>query len=87
MSNTDRDDMLELLGNLLNNNCKWAKSSIRSTIITGPILSVTIEDDGPDCTSEQIDIITQRRIRDDEGIQGHGLGIGYCQRNCTNLSV
>tara|TARA_R110001583_G_scaffold27202_4_gene97472 strand:- start:1782 stop:3125 length:1344 start_codon:yes stop_codon:yes gene_type:complete len=75
LSNTDRDDMLELLGNLLDNSCKWAISNIRCTIITGRILSITIEDDGPGCTSEQIDIITQRGIRVDEGIQGHGLGL------------
>ena len=73
--NTDRDDMLELLGNLLDNSFKWAKSIIRCTIATGPTLSITIEDDGSGCSSEQIEMITQRGIRIDENIQGHGLGL------------
>jgi signal transduction histidine kinase len=75
LGNTDRDDMLELLGNLLDNSCKWAKSSIRCTIVTRPIIAITIEDDGPGCSSDQIELITQRGIRVDEDIQGHGLGL------------
>jgi signal transduction histidine kinase len=75
LGNTDRDDMLELLGNLLDNSCKWPKSTIRCTIVTGPILAITIEDDGPGCSSDQIELITQRGIRIDEVIQGHGLGL------------
>lgn len=73
--NTDRDDMLELFGNLLDNSCKWAKSTIRCAVMMNPKLSITIEDDGPGCSVKQLAMITQRGIRIDEGIQGHGLGL------------
>jgi len=86
---TDRDDMLELLGNILDNSCKWAKSTISCTITTEPDMLITVEDDGPGCTSAQIDQITQRGIRVDESIQGHGLGLAIvkeiAQIYCFNL--
>lgn len=72
---TDRDDMLELIGNVLDNSCKWAKSKIQITIKTEPTLAIIIEDDGLGCTKEQLMQITQRGIRVDESIAGHGLGL------------
>lgn len=72
---TDRDDMLELMGNLLDNSCKWAQHTIKCTITTHPILTISVEDDGPGCSEEQLSIITQRGIRIDESIAGHGLGL------------
>jgi signal transduction histidine kinase len=72
---TDRDDMLELIGNLLDNSCKWAKSKIKITIKTEPTLAIIIEDDGLGCTKEQLIQITQRGIRVDETVSGYGLGL------------
>jgi signal transduction histidine kinase len=72
---TDRDDMLELIGNLLDNSCKWANSKIKFTIKTEPTLAIIVEDDGLGCTEEQLMQITQRGIRVDETISGHGLGL------------
>lgn len=74
-NDTDRDDMLELIGNLLDNSCKWAKSTINCTIRTEPNLDIMIEDDGLGCSPEQLKLITQRGIRIDESISGHGLGL------------
>ncbi len=75
LNNTDRDDMLELVGNLLDNSCKWAKSTIKCTIRTEPNLEIIIEDDGVGCSPEELALITQRGIRIDESISGHGLGL------------
>ena len=74
-TDTDRDDMLELLGNLLDNSCKWAKSTIACEIVTAPLISITIEDDGPGCSQQQLTQITSRGTRIDESIAGHGLGL------------
>jgi signal transduction histidine kinase len=72
---TDRDDMLELIGNLLDNSCKWAHHKIKCIIKTTPQLTIIIEDDGPGCSSNDLEIITQRGVRADETISGHGLGL------------
>ena len=72
---TDRDDMLELIGNLLDNSCKWARHTIRCTIKAQPQLTIIIEDDGPGCSPNELDVITQRGIRTDESVSGHGLGL------------
>lgn len=72
---TDRDDMLELMGNVLDNSCKWANSMIKCSVKTEPELTIIVEDDGPGCSTEQLDFITQRGIRIDESVAGHGLGL------------
>ncbi|MDH5357451.1 MAG: sensor histidine kinase [Gammaproteobacteria bacterium] len=74
-ANTDRHDMLELLGNVLDNSCKWAKSTIICNIITEPLITITVEDDGPGCSEQQLKLITTRGSRVDESIAGHGLGL------------
>lgn len=75
MAGTDRDDMLELLGNLLDNACKWANSRVVCTITRDWDISICVEDDGPGITPDQLTLISQRGSRIDEAIPGHGLGL------------
>lgn len=72
----DREDMLELLGNLLDNACKWADSKVLCSVSQRDgKTQLTVEDDGPGCSVEELEAIAGRGIRLDESVSGHGLGL------------
>jgi len=71
----DREDFMELCGNLLDNACKWARSRVRVTVHDGGALALIVEDDGPGCSPEDVDRIARRGVRLDEATEGHGLGL------------
>ncbi|RAU23087.1 histidine kinase [Paramagnetospirillum kuznetsovii] len=66
------DDLAEILGNLMDNACKWASSQVR---ITADTVSLTVEDDGPGLTPAQAETATRRGLRLDESAPGSGLGL------------
>lgn len=76
----ERQDLEELLGNLMDNACKWAASRVRVTVTQdttekGPRLFVDVEDDGPGLTpSERVQAV-KRGQRMDEATPGSGLGL------------
>mgnify|MGYP001555116898 CR=1 FL=1 len=73
----EAQDLEEMLGNLMDNACKWAKSRVRvscSSELNRCIL--TVEDDGRGIPDEQMKRVTERGLRLDDSIQGHGLGLG-----------
>lgn len=73
----DRQDMLELLGNLLDNACKWGKSKVTLKLLKDvDQFIITIDDDGPGIAPELRTQVLNRGIRIDEQVQGHGLGLG-----------
>ncbi len=75
----DRDDMLELTGNLLDNACKFASSKAALEIkVTERKLTLIFEDDGTGLDIQQVEEIKQRGVRLDETVAGHGLGLGIC---------
>jgi len=76
----DRDDMLELIGNLFDNSCKFARSRARFTVgaVAGR-LELSFEDDGRGLESEQLQQLNRRGQRLDESVAGHGLGLGICR--------
>ncbi|MCX7089499.1 MAG: sensor histidine kinase [Methylococcales bacterium] len=71
----DREDMLGIIGNLLDNACKWANHHINVEISFSNTLNISVEDDGPGCDALDAQNLTQRGLRLDESIQGHGLGL------------
>ncbi len=71
----DREDMLELLGNLLDNACKWAVSKVICRIEGGEQISILVEDDGAGLQDDDIQYLTRRGSRLDENVEGHGLGL------------
>lgn len=77
----DRDDMLELLGNLLDNACKYGHQQVQLSVSREQADSWTIrvEDDGPGIPAEQTQHLLQRGTRLDESGSGSGLGLAICQ--------
>lgn len=73
---TDREDMLELLGVLLDNACKWADTRVLCTVAPAPQgMILCVEDDGPGCARSELALIRRRGARLDEQVNGHGLGL------------
>ena len=73
----DREDMLELLGNLLDNACKWADSQVELNIRqTAGGYEIEVQDDGPGIPETERDQVISRGTRLDEQTSGHGLGLG-----------
>ncbi|MBA1206151.1 UNVERIFIED_ORG: signal transduction histidine kinase [Pseudomonas parafulva] len=73
----DREDMLELLGNLLDNACKWADSEVHLGIATSEDhYQLWVDDDGPGIPYQQRVQVLERGSRLDEEVDGHGLGLG-----------
>ena len=82
----DQGDLLELLGNLLENAFKWARHRVlltaRPLLTPGdrrPGLEFVIEDDGPGIPEDRIEHLLQRGVRGDERVQGHGIGLSIVQ--------
>lgn len=73
----EREDLDEMLGNLLDNACKWAHGRIEVTCRaeTGGMLSVTLDDDGPGLPGDSREAALEPGVRLDESMPGTGLGL------------
>ena len=71
----DQEDMLELLGNLLDNACKWARHAVVLDITLGPAMTLRVADDGPGVPDGDLATLLRRGGRLDEQHSGHGLGL------------
>lgn len=73
----DQEDLLELLGNLFDNACKWCKSAVKLDVRPTQDKGIVfvVEDDGPGCAVEELDALTRRGFRADESKPGTGLGL------------
>jgi len=72
----ERQDLEEMLGNLIDNGCKWARARVRVRAEKeGGRLVLTVEDDGPGLSAEQRTQVGARGERLDESVPGSGLGL------------
>lgn len=73
----DAHDLEEMLGNLMENACKWARRRVLVSVGPGPggRLQVVVEDDGPGLSPDQRRVVLTRGGRLDETVPGSGLGL------------
>ncbi|MEW6272044.1 MAG: ATP-binding protein [Thermodesulfobacteriota bacterium] len=72
----ERQDLEEMLGNLLENACKWARSRVVVRARDGGgALRLEVEDDGPGIDAAQADVALRRGARLDDAKPGSGLGL------------
>jgi signal transduction histidine kinase len=75
----DRADLEEMLGNLLDNACKWAEGRVSITAMPASRpgrMRIVVADDGPGLSEEQKRRVLERGERMDESKPGSGLGLG-----------
>lgn len=75
-----RDDLLEILGNLMDNACKWAVQRVSVKVSTNednprPGLNITIDDDGPGIPVAHREDVLGKGVRGDELKPGQGIGL------------
>jgi signal transduction histidine kinase len=71
-----REDLDEMLGNLVDNACKWARSRVIVGCGNGGgALAITVDDDGPGLEPSMRGRVLQRGVRADEAAPGSGLGL------------
>jgi len=76
----EAQDLSELLGVVLENACKWAKSHVQIDVqLTGQRLNISVGDDGPGIPAEKRTAALSRGGRLDEGVPGSGLGLAIAQ--------
>ena len=82
----EQGDLLELMGNLLENAFKWASHRVLLVVKMQPQpgrrragLWLSVEDDGPGIAEDKIEKVLQRGVRGDERVQGHGIGLSIVQ--------
>ncbi len=78
----EQGDLYEIVGNLLDNACKWCQHQVTVSICLNQrkarrdfSVLLTIEDDGPGIPAGQFNEILKRGVRADENIHGHGIGM------------
>jgi signal transduction histidine kinase len=72
----DAQDLQEMLGNLLDNACKWAARRVEASArVADGRLDIVIDDDGDGLPAGRRAAVLQRGVRADERVPGSGLGL------------
>jgi signal transduction histidine kinase len=79
-----RADLDEMLGNLLDNACKWAHRLVHvASAVDAGRVTITIDDDGPGLPAEMRAAVLRRGVRADETAPGDGLGLAIVRDLAT----
>jgi signal transduction histidine kinase len=71
-----REDLEEMLGNLVDNACKWARTRVVVSSATGgDTITIAVDDDGPGVEPALRETVLRRGVRTDEQMPGSGLGL------------
>lgn len=82
----DEGDLTELLGNLLDNACKWATRRVRIRgHHSGGALTLEIEDDGPGLSAAALGALSARGARGDPSVPGQGIGLAVVEELVTRI--
>ena len=85
-ANVAERDLMEILGNLLENAAKYGRGQVRATFESHSSsgrrsgLRIVIDDDGPGLDDARFAEMLQRGARGDEIAEGQGLGLSIVQR-------
>jgi signal transduction histidine kinase len=72
----ETQDLEEMVGNLLDNACKWAKRRVTVTSeSSGARVAILVDDDGPGLPAERREEVFERGRRLDQSVPGSGLGL------------
>lgn len=75
----EREDLLEMVANLLDNACKYGKSMVIVRLLpsfqSDGLFEIVVEDDGPGLSEADIERAMARGSRLDEAAPGQGLGL------------
>jgi len=75
----EREDLLEMVANLLDNACKYGKSTVIVRLLpsfqSNGLFEIIVEDDGPGLSEQDIERAMARGSRLDEAAPGQGLGL------------
>jgi signal transduction histidine kinase len=72
----EQQDFEEMIGNLMENACKWAATEVKVTITDSPQgITIDVEDDGKGLSAEEREAAMKRGVRLDETTPGTGLGL------------
>jgi len=78
------DDLAELLGNLLENACKWASGIVEIRVAPShATTSIFIGDDGPGVAEDRMTDLGRRGLRLDQSKAGSGLGLAIVGDICA----
>jgi signal transduction histidine kinase len=73
----ERQDLMELAGNVMENAGKWCRGKVRAVAeaVTPEMLRLTVDDDGPGLPPDRWADALKRGQRMDENAPGSGLGL------------